>query len=159
MQESRSSEHPPNRGGEMSELIYRLQNDVSEIRGEQVEMKVEQAILKETQILTNGYIEKSINILTENVKVLTEMFGEMKDRNDKMDRKFELERQRFEYEVAQVKECNKTQDEKLKNMTVKEHIGEWWKSPISKVLTTGATILLMWLATRLGLPLDTVFPK
>jgi hypothetical protein len=159
MSESRNSEHPPNRGGEMSELIHRLQNDVSEIRGEQVEMKVEQAILKETQTLTNGYIEKSINILTENVKVLTEMFGEMKDRNDKMDRKFELERQRFEYEVAQVKECNKSQDEKLKNMTVKEHIGEWWKSPISKVLTTGATILLMWLATRLGLPLDAVFPK
>ena len=159
MSESRNSEHPPNKGGEMSELIYRLQNDVSEIRGEQVEMKVEQAVLKETQNLTNGYIEKSINVLTDNLKVLSEMFAEMKEHNNRMERQFQLEKQRFEIEVSQIKDCNKTQDEKLKNMTVKEHIGEWWKSPISKVLTTGATILLMWLATRLGLPLDTVFPK
>jgi len=156
--ESKSSPSQESRWGEgnMSDAIYGLRKDVSEIRSEQADLKVRQAVLEETQSLVNTSIRESVSALTDNVKVLTTMMGRMEIQSINTEKNIELKTKELEFKIQQATECNKQQDDKLEKLSVMGHAKVIWDNPLGKFMYGVVAITLAWIATRLGLPLDQI---
>lgn len=135
----------------MTDTVEKLVGRVSEI-------DIKTTVMSKEIELMADFFKESMNRQDTNIEKVSRIVEETKESNDLMREALAIQKKDIEHRIKEFELTfeNKQLEKENTKLSLKEHALKWWDSPLSKLSSGIVLILLGWMATRLGLPIDQI---